>query len=299
LRERAHFDEVYLLADGVATRDNIRAHLRNKAPQLLDKNDLFLLYFEGHGVGADLGLPTLLAFDSTLENGQEDGLELETFARDLQTWIQSGSFLIVTDAIHHNQLDGIYFYGPSAEQWPRMPQGTMIISSSKSNTPAKDGEFGIAFADAVAGAADANQDRKVQADEFYTYMSERLKSKNQMPIVAGDYDTSFIIAEDVTPGLTSQAGFGPIEEDSDVVYPDTRIRKAKFVWREGTSQQVHCRQAPVMSCAPMCYVNAFKAGPCRLSAVVKGQSLKGSVIVLEPGAYECSEENGKLACSGP
>jgi hypothetical protein len=61
LEDTAHFDRVFLLGDGEADRESIRQTLRTEVAQLIGPNDTFLLYFAGHGIGADLGIPTFLA----------------------------------------------------------------------------------------------------------------------------------------------------------------------------------------------------------------------------------------------
>lgn len=296
LRELAHFDQVFVMGDGEASRDAIRELLRTEVAQLVGPNDLFLFYFVGHGVGADLDLPTLLAYDSTLENGQEDGLELSAFALDLQTWTQAGTTLIVTDAIHQNQLDGIYFYGPAAPQWPSMRPGTMVLSSSQTAQPAVDGSFGPVFATGIAGAADANRDRYVTASELFAYVLAQLAETGQVPAVSGEYDGQMVLAQDVDPDITpAESG----DASADPVYPEYAIDKAKFVWRDGAVQSVDCRDSNVVACAPSCYVWEFTSGPCRLSAVVDGVTLHGEAVVLQRGRYECRRQGDTLQCTGP
>ena len=194
LYDQAHFDHVFLLADGEADRESIRQTLRTEVAQLIGPNDTFLLYFAGHGIGADLGLPTFLAFDSTLENGQEDGLVLDSFARDLGVWTGAGNSVIITDAIHRNQLDGIYFYGPAATDWPATRPRTAIISASESQEPAIDGAFGDVFTRAISGAADLNDDSTVTVSEMFTFVHEQLGPRGQLPVIAGDYDPNIVLA---------------------------------------------------------------------------------------------------------
>lgn len=310
LREDARFDEVFLLGDGEAKKEQVEELLRTQVAQLVGPNDVFILYFAGHGIGADLDLPVLLAHDSTLENGQEDGLELQRFARDLQTWTRAGTALIVTDAIHRNQLDGIYFYGPAADQWPRMPQGTMIISSSQKETPATDGAFGKVFAQGLGGQADSNRDQLVTASELFTYLVNSLSPSGQIPVASGDFESTMVLAQDVTspepkePEKTDtdepdEPDEPPPPPEPKVIYPDYPVAKAKFVFSDGAAQTVQCREQPVMACAPSCYVRNFKAGPCGLTAVFEGVPMQGEAVVLSPGMYNCHRKGSELVCEGP
>ena len=100
--------------------------------QVVGPDDVFILYFVGHGIGAQVGTPYLLAHDSTLDGAEQNALATGQFAQDLLTWTPAGTAVIVTDAIHRNQLDGFYFHGPAANEWPALGKGTMVISSSAS-----------------------------------------------------------------------------------------------------------------------------------------------------------------------
>jgi hypothetical protein len=291
-----NWTEVFLLTDGEATKENIKETLRTKVAQLTGPNDVFLLYFAGHAIGADLGVPVFLTSDSTMENGQDDGLELQQFATDLQTWVKAGTSIIVTDAIHRNQLDGIYFYGPAASQWPAMPKNWMVVSSSQPESPAKDGAFGKVFADAMAGGADADRDGKLTAAEVNDYLSRYMAAVGQIPVAHGDFDPKMIVATNVkAPEGTPMMNPG----EAEPVYPDTEIWSAKFVFREGDAQSVQCREMPLEACSPSCYVRTFKAGPCELQAVIDGTAMKGRVIALWPGKYDCGRKAGDLVCAPP
>lgn len=295
LRESAGFNHTFLLTDREATRDGIRELIRNEAAQLIGPDDVFLLYFVGHGIGADLGLPTLLAYDSTLQNGQQDGLELAQFASEIQTWTRAGATVVVTDVIHRNQLDGVYFYGPAANQWPSVNPGTLVISASQAESPGRDGAFGPVFSDAMAGAADANKDRLITASELFAYLVSRVSPTGQIPVAAGDFAGSMVVARGVTPGI----GANGADVEPEPIYPDHEIWSAKFVFRNGGSPTVTCREAETKVCDPSCYVRDFTAGPCDISAVVDGAERKGRVVALVPGKYECGIRSGELVCTPP
>lgn len=301
LRMRTGYDRVFGddLLDRSASREAIVKVLREEAPQYLGPRDVLVLYFAGHGVGSDLGLPALLAYDSTLENAHVDGFEMEAFARDVALWTNAGTTLIVTDAIHKNNLDSIFFYGPSAQQWPGIGPGVMVISSSSTNEPAGDGVFGIAFADAMSGAADLDADEKITAAELQQYLTDRLASSGQTPMFAGSYPADMVLAEGVVPGSTFKDGAKIIDEAAFVV-DDVRIDAAKFVFRDGTAATVTCQTAEPKLCDSTCYVRDFNAGLCQLSAVVEGRQVKGNVLAMYPGKYDCGlRADGSLSCLRP
>jgi hypothetical protein len=235
-----------------------------------------------------------------MENGQKDGLELGAFASDLQTWTRAGSTVIVTDVIHRNQLDGIYFFGPAANEWPTMPPNTLLLSASQPESPGKDGAFGTVFADGISGAADVNRDRFVTANELIGYLQHRMSPVGQIPVASGQYPNNFVVSSNVESKVATASSEteAPIP-DPEPVYPDTEIWSAKFVFQEGESQSVQCRDMDVNACSPSCYVRKFKAGPCELSAVMDGARMEGRVIVLWPGKYTCGRKAGDLICTPP
>lgn len=290
LRDQAGYHHVFTLTDRQATREGIRETIRAEVAQVVGPDDVLLFYFAGHGVGADLDLPTLLCYDSTLENGHEDGLELEGFARDLATWTRAGTTLIVTDAIHRNQLDGVFFYGPAADEWPPAGPNTMLLSSSSAAEPAKDGAFGAVFANAMAGAADIDKDKQITAGELTEYIGMSMNESSQTPVFAGTMADDQVIASSINPTASASIDFS-------LAYGDHTVQAAKFVFRDGASQTVQCRDTEIRACDSSCYHRRFKAGPCKVTAVVGGNTVKGTVLAMVPGLYNCGLAlNGTLDC---
>ncbi len=124
-----------------------------------------------------------------------------------------------------------------------------------------------------------------------------------MPAAAGDFDGNMVIVEHVAGGGT---GVVYVVEEAkapppppEPVYPDVDITAAKFVFLEGASQAVQCREEPIVACSPSCYVRSFKAGPCTVTAVVDGAQMSGQAIILQPGKYDCQPKGSELRCTGP
>ncbi len=301
LKAKANYTHTFLVTDGEATKENVRELLRQDVAQLVGPDDVFLLYIVGHGVGADLDEPVLLTYDSSLADAASSGFELNEFVADLSTWAQAGTMLVVTDVIHRNQLDGVYFFGPAANQWPDFSVNAAVISSSQADSPATDGAFGTVFADAVAGAADANKDGHVTLGELEDYLVNRVAPSGQIPVRAPEsIPRETVIASGVrNEGATDPSATSAPIPDAVAQFPDTEVWSAKFVFREGASQSVRCRNQEVKACAPSCYVRNFKAGICDLKAVVDGVELSGKVPVVYPGRYSCGLRAGALSCRPP
>jgi hypothetical protein len=121
-----------------------------------------------------------------------------------------------------------------------------------------------------------------------------------MPLAAGDFSPDMVLATGVVPVATvNYVTEGAQQKPPEPIYPDVEITSVKFVWTEGASQQVQCRNEPVVACSPSCYVRTFKAGPCEISAVIDGVNMGGTVVVLQPGKYDCNRNGGDLVCTGP
>ncbi|MCO4743319.1 MAG: caspase family protein [Proteobacteria bacterium] len=300
LRNDADFTHVFQLGDGEATRDGILAAMRDQAGPLVGPQDVFVLYFAGHGLGADLGLPTFFAHDSTLQNGQEDGLELATFAREVEATVPAGTTLIVTDAIHPQTLEGFAFFGPAAGEWPKMGRNTMVVSASQSRTPGKDGAFGTTFGEAIGGQADTNRDTMVTASELIAYLVTEMAPDGQIPVAAGDFSGNMVVSRGVTPpaeevvAVAAGTATGPAKPTFDA--PSREIRSAKFIWEEGAGQRVTCEGQQPEQCEPSCYARRFPSGACKLDAVVDGVQMSGWVVITEEGRYDCGSRGPELKC---
>lgn len=294
LKALANFNYVFLLTDREATSERIIETLRVKAAQFTGPNDALVLYFVGHGLGAEISAPHLLAHDATLGDDPVGRFEIAQLATDIATWTRSGTTLIVTDAIHRNQLDSIPFHGPAATDWPGVAPGTLVISSSSSAQAAKDGAFGVAFADAMAGASDADSDGRITGAELVAYLDKRFIGSEQTPQHAGTTDR--VLAVGVTPGLTAVGA----NQDVPVVHKDYEVYSAKFVFRDGAGQTVSCDKAPVKACDPSCYVRNFQAGTCTITAVVDGETFRGKTLALVPGKYDCGLRSDRtISCHPP
>lgn len=297
LQDGAKYDYTVLMTDREATRERLAETLRVDVAQYVGPEDTLLVYFAGHGVGADLGLPTLLAHDSTLANGQEDGFPVGQLASDVATWTRAGVTIFVTDAVHKNQLDGISFFGPAADQWPAVGPNTLIVSSSAAGQPAKDGVFGLVFADAMAGAADIDLDRSITVSELKEYLSTRLTGTGQTATFGGTAGDDLVVAKGVVPGSTATG-----DAEQPVVYEEYEVHSAKFVFRDGASPTVQCpgEDIDLRPCDPTCYVRGFQAGPCKLRAIHDGKEVSGVTLALVPGVYDCGlRSDDTLSCIPP
>jgi hypothetical protein len=323
LREEAHYDDVRLLTDAQATREGIQAVFRDELSEVVTWRDTVLFYFVGHGVGGDFDDPYLLTHDSDPADVQNTSLHVAQLGQDLQTWIPSGNFALVTDAAHGGTLDGLALLGPAAQAWPDMGSSTFQLSASATREVATEGAFAPHFIDAVTGGADTDKNGTVTASELRRYLVlavPQATGNTQNPADAGKYDGSMPISVGVSykETLPELAAMTPevvyitrtVESDPEVIVirdqaaddpyanlPDTSVDKVKFVFRGLSKTTVQCRELETLSCDPNCYVRDVKIGPCTVVGYQDNVKLSGSVFMGARGAYVCESMDNQIVCT--
>ncbi len=293
LKGPAGYDSVITLLDRQATRERILHALTVELPETLEPADTLLITFLGHGVGADMGMPSLLPHDATVATAHETALGLQELVDLVTTHIHARQVLVFTDAIHHRTHDGLFLHGPAATEWPALPPDTWVVSSSSAGEASRDGRIGSTLADALSGAADASGDGTVDGTELLSYLQTELSRMGQHPAVSRtDGLAGVVVASGVTPGRTVLGG-----SDGQALTVDHFISAAKFVFTDGDGVSVRCKGTEEVPCSPTCYLRDFQAGACQISAVRDGKTRTGSALVLTPGLYDCSEmAEGTLSC---
>lgn len=294
LEQSAGFDEVRLLTDASATTGNVTAVMQEELSKSVVYKDLFLFYFVGHGVGGDFGDPRLLLYDSDPEALETTSLAVKDLAGQLQKWVPASRYVIVTDAAHDAQLNGLAMLGPTGNDWPVIGQQSFIISSSGPRQPAQTGVFSKSFIEGLAGQADTNGDGVITGSELNTFLILAVPNATggrQLPTVQSKYDPGIEI---VDRRREVAAGGG-----AAVAMPTHRVDKAKFVLPPGTAQKVQCRETEARACDPSCYLFDVLAGPCTVWATIEGKEYTTSVDMTSRGLYSCSVADDKLTCARP
>lgn len=294
LEQSAGFDEVRLLTDASATTGNVTAVMQEELSKSVVYKDLFLFYFVGHGVGGDYGDPRLLLFDSDPEALESTSLAVKDLAAQLQKWVPASRYVIVTDAAHDAQLNGLAMLGPTGNDWPVIGQQSFIISSSGPRQPAQTGVFSKSFIEGLSGQADTNGDGVITGSELNTFLILAVPNATggrQLPTVQSKYDPGIEI---VDRRKEVSAGGGTV-----VAMPTHRVDKAKFVLPPGTAQKVQCREQEARACDPSCYLFDVLAGPCTVWATLDGKEYTTSVDMVSRGLYSCNVVDDKLTCVRP
>lgn len=295
LEQDAGFDRVRLLTDASATRANLVSVLEGQVGAEVGPNDLFLLYFVGHGMGADFGDPRLLVYDTDPDALEETSIGVRDLAAKLQASIHPARWVVMTDAAFEGQFDGVALLGPTGNDWPALGPHSFVISSAAPRQTARPGVFARAVIDGLGGGADSNEDGQVTASELngwlVTTVPEATGGK-QSPTVQGTYDPSVVI------GVARRQVVELAPVQTVEITPVARLDKVKFVVHGGAAPTVQCPDAAPLVCDPSCYVWDVSPGACRVTARVGGADVDAVVDVRQRGAYTCTAVGAALQC-GP
>ncbi len=201
------FDQVLPLYDALATRSAIRDLLLENLPGQLDAEDSLLVYFAGHGLGGDFGEPYLLPYDVDPADLEGTALAVAELGSSLRNSLRVGSLVMITDAVHDQQLDGLVLMGPNAKSWPDAADEFFSLSACSPKELPGATPFGRLLAEGVSGAADSETDGQVTAHELVRFLLDRMASEapGAHPAESGSYNPGLVVAT-VSKG---PADFGP------------------------------------------------------------------------------------------
>lgn len=294
------YDKVRLLTDASATLKNLDSALREQVPADVGPNDSFMLYFVGHGVGADYGEPRILLYDTDPDALDATSMSLATLSDLVEKYIHCRSFVVAFDAAHTGTVNNLALLGPTGDGWPGRGRSSLVVSAGAPRQTGRPGVFAGAFLDGVVGRADDNKDGLVTGSELNNYLVRVVPSATggtQTPTVSASYDPTLVVsAVKVDQAVTATSDSGSVRVQ---VASGTRVDKAKFVFQGGSRQSVTCPTQTPVACDPACYVWDVPAGTCTVNMTVNGEDVSGDVSVLYRGAYTCGAFQGGLRCSSP
>ncbi len=299
LEQSGGYDRVRLLTDASATLKNLDTALREQIANEVSANDSFLLYFVGHGVGADYGEPRLLLYDTDPDALEATSMSLTDLNALFENYVHCKSYVVAFDAAHTGTVNNLALLGPTGDDWPGRGRSSFVVSAAAPRQTGRPGVFSGAFLDGVSGRADSDRDGFVTGSELNNFLVKLVPQATdgvQTPTVVSSYDPNLVVSEVAVPTT------GPVETRITALTrasPGTRVDKAKFVFQGGTRQSVQCQGEAPISCDPACYVWDVPAGGCTVNMTVNGEDLAGEVNVLYRGAYTCGTFQGGLRCSSP
>lgn len=196
LEERGGFDKVHVLMDKAATRAAVRTVLVETVAPSMQPGDTLLWIFAGQGFGGDFGNPYLLLYDSTVEDTAST-IDFYSFTRDLLRRTPGVNLVVITDAAHPGEQDGVALLGPNAKSLADLPGNFLALSATGPREVSDDGLFLPRLQSALEGKADSNDDKMVGAAELHRHMLEVIARESKdgaHPAEAGSYDPNLIVS---------------------------------------------------------------------------------------------------------
>jgi hypothetical protein len=177
LAKQAGYDRIFTLMGAAVTADAIVETTRSAIAQTADNGTLLFVYV-GHGAGGDFGEAALLTRGSDVADPSGTGLSMERLAEVLRPRNEEQNIITMIDAAHEGSIGGVALIGPSAEDWPNVPEwGLAITTPAARGLTAEAGELIPALTEGVSGLADENYDGHVTISELARYIGGRMSDQ--------------------------------------------------------------------------------------------------------------------------
>lgn len=196
LTDTAGYDRVFTLLGDAVTADELLAISVAGLDATAPDGSLLFVYV-GHGAGGDYGEPALLTVGATVEDPSGSGLSLERLAAALVPRFETQSVVVALDAAHEGAVDGVALIGPSAEDWPDVPDwGLAITTPNARGRTAEAGRLVPALTEAFEGQADENYDGSVTISELARYVGREMSDgRGSLLNTAGSVDAGLRMSD--------------------------------------------------------------------------------------------------------
>lgn len=184
LLKDADFDEVIVLTNEHANRDNIREVMEEIIPRKVGPNDRLLVYWSGHGGSARDVNGRAYGFLG-LQNASKDGRRDSIHMDEARSWLRrivARQVLFIIDACYSG-LSLQMASTPTDPTWEHIAgPGHHLLTSSSSNqvsygyTDGSGGLFTTAFLEGARGKADYNKDGITTITEIAAHLETRLSA---------------------------------------------------------------------------------------------------------------------------
>jgi tetratricopeptide (TPR) repeat protein len=200
-------EHVHKLVDEQVTLANLRRELEQWLPSVTQPNDRVMIYFAGHGFISS-GKAYLAPYDIDLKNIAQTAYPMSTLGEVVGTAIKGKWKVLITDACHSGAITPED--DPAALNRNLLDLHTSLLSLTASrdreqsfeSTKLRHGVFTYYVVQGLHGAADANRDGKVTADELSEYVHSNVKQETnglQNPTSErGSFDPDMLLAYNPT-----------------------------------------------------------------------------------------------------
>jgi hypothetical protein len=170
----AGYGRVFTLYAAAATADAMLSTASQALAATADDGTLVFVYV-GHGAGGDFGEPAFMTAGAQLSDPSGTGLSVERLAEVLRPRTPEQSIVVSLDAAHEGDVDGVALIGPSAEDWPNVPEwGLALTTPNARGLTAEAGRLLPALNEAISGKGDENFDGHVTISELARYVGREM-----------------------------------------------------------------------------------------------------------------------------
>ena len=195
LRSEAGYGAVFTLVGDQATADAVVSAAEQAIAATSDVGTVLFVY-AGRGAGGDFDEPAFLTSGASVADPMQSGLSMQRLAGALAPRVSTQSAVVMIDAADDVSVDGVALIGPSADDWPQLPEwGVALTSPDVQNGHAIAGQLLPALVDALSGDADENTDGSVTISELTRFAGQRLSRGVGVPLVtAGSVDAGLRVS---------------------------------------------------------------------------------------------------------
>ncbi len=198
-------NHVHMLTNDQATQANILRELETWLPSVSTPNDRILIYFAGHGFISG-GKGYLAPYDTDLHHLSTTAIPMDTLGELIGTKIQGKWKVLMTDACHSGAITPETDPTQLNHLLLDLRQSLFSLTASRDReqsfeSPDWGGGHGIFtyyVVNGLQGAADANADGVVTADELAEYVHENVRqaTKGQQNPTSerGSFDPNMVLA---------------------------------------------------------------------------------------------------------
>ena len=181
LETDAGFERVTRLIGGQVGADELLAGVEASLAATRD-DGLLLVLVVARGAGGDFGDPALLTHGASPADPAGTGLPMSALARALSPRTAQQNVVVMMDVAHNDAVGGVALIGPSASDWPKVPEWGLAVTSK---APGEGGEPGVLFPlieEGLAGQADGDFDGRVTISELAQFLDASLGTQDGAPL---------------------------------------------------------------------------------------------------------------------
>jgi tetratricopeptide (TPR) repeat protein len=256
-------ENVHRLIGPQATLQNLRHELEEWLPSVAQDTDRVVVYFAGHGLVLH-GQGYLAPWDVDISHAETTAYPMKTLAKVLGEKVKARWKVLLADACHSQKINAETTDDAVDEQFGQLSSGFLTFTATRERESSYEdptlstgfGLFTYFLIQGLQGAADANCDGLITADEIIEYVREhvrdyaRARGVSQTPTERGDFEPdSFVIGvttcTSAAPPPSLVLGSLTIETNLDdvEVYVDDRlvgaVAKGKPLKLPGLATGVH------------------------------------------------------------